>query len=328
MKSFRKIVQSTASAVVAATLIAGIATPVMAEYPERPIQLIVPWGAGGGTDATGRIIGSLLQKELGQPVNVINRTGGSGVIGHTAISTAKPDGYTLGVATVETGMMHWAGLTDLTYKKYTPIALFNSDYAGVIVRADSEWKTVGDVFASAKASPGDHKGSGTGQGGIWHLALAGMLKTQELDPALIPWVPSKGSAGGLQELVADGVDVVTCSIVEASGLLSAGKVKAIGIMAPERQAAFPDVPTLAESGGPEWEMASWRGIVAPAGLGEAETAVLSAAMAKVTSSEEFKEFMNGRGFGITYLAGDDFGKWMEKSDESLGAVMKAVGLAK
>jgi tripartite-type tricarboxylate transporter receptor subunit TctC len=328
MKSFRKLVQLTASAVVAATLIAGIATPVMADYPERPIQLIVPWGAGGGTDATGRIIGSLLQKELGQPVNVINRTGGSGVIGHSAIANAKPDGYTLGVATVETGMMHWAGLTDLTYKKYTPIALFNSDYAGVIVREDSEWKNVGDVFAAAKAKPGDHKGSGTGQGGIWHLALAGMLKTHDLDPALIPWVPSKGSAGGLQELVAEGVDVVTCSIVEASGLLSAGKVKAIGIMAPERVAAFPDVPTLAESGGPEWEMASWRGIVAPAGLGDAEAAVLSAAMAKVTSSDEFKEFMNGRGFGINYLAGADFEKWMEKSDESLGAVMKAVGLAK
>lgn len=121
MKSFRKIVQKTAGAVAAATLIAGIATPAMAAYPERPISLIVPWGAGGGTDATGRIIGSLLQKELGQPVNVINRTGGSGVIGHSAIATAKPDGYTIGVATVEIGMMHWSGLTDLTYKQYTPI---------------------------------------------------------------------------------------------------------------------------------------------------------------------------------------------------------------
>ena len=96
----------------------GSVTTAMAEYPERPITLIVPWGAGGGTDATGRIIANLLQEELGQPVNVINRTGGSGVVGHTAIATANADGYTIGVATVEIGMMHWAGLTDLTYEAY------------------------------------------------------------------------------------------------------------------------------------------------------------------------------------------------------------------
>ena len=102
-----------------------LSAPVLAAYPERPITLIVPWGAGGGTDATGRMIGSLLEKELGQPVNVINRTGGSGVVGHSAIARAKPDGYTIGVATVEIGMMHWAGLTELTGKDYTPIALYN-----------------------------------------------------------------------------------------------------------------------------------------------------------------------------------------------------------
>ncbi len=192
----------------------------------------------------------------------------------------------------------------------------------------NDGKDASDVIKAAKADSGKLKASGTGQGGIWHLALAGMLSKSGLDQTAIPWVPSKGSAGGLQELVAEGVDVVTCSIVEASGLISAGKVKAIGVMAPERQAAFPDVPTLSEVGGPEWEMASWRGIVAPAGLPKAETDVLSAAMKKVWHSDDFKKFMDGRGFGMTYLAGDDFESWMAKSDESLGVVMKAVGLAK
>ena len=84
------------------------ALPAAAQnYPARPITLIVPWGAGGGTDATARIIGSLLEKDLGQPVNVVNRTGGSGVVGHAAIASAQPDGYTIGLATVEIGMMHW-----------------------------------------------------------------------------------------------------------------------------------------------------------------------------------------------------------------------------
>src|SRR5439155_19486411 len=94
-----------------------------AAWPDRPITLIVPWGAGGGTDATARIIGTLLEKELGQPVNVVNRTGGSGVVGHQAIATAAPDGYTIGLITVEISMMHWVGLTDLNGASYTPIGL-------------------------------------------------------------------------------------------------------------------------------------------------------------------------------------------------------------
>src|SRR3954468_17582470 len=113
-----------------------------AAWPERPVTLIVPWGAGGGTDATARIIGSLLERELKQPFNVVNRTGGNGVVGHSAIATAAPDGYTIGLATVEIAMMHWQGLTELKYSSYTPIALVNLDPAGFQVRADSPYKTM------------------------------------------------------------------------------------------------------------------------------------------------------------------------------------------
>jgi tripartite-type tricarboxylate transporter receptor subunit TctC len=138
-----------------------------AAYPERPITLIVPWAAGGGTDATARIIGTLLEKEVGQPVNVVNRTGGSGVVGHSAIAQATPDGYTIGIITVEIGMMHWQGLTDLTGASYTPLGLVNFDPAGLQVAADSPYKTANDLIAAIKANPGKLKASGTGQGGIW-----------------------------------------------------------------------------------------------------------------------------------------------------------------
>ena len=95
-------------------------------WPDRQLTLIVPWGAGGGTDAVARMIASLMEKDLGQPVNVVNRTGGSGVVGHAAIASAPPDGYTIGLATVEIGMMHWQGLTELTGASYTPLALLNA----------------------------------------------------------------------------------------------------------------------------------------------------------------------------------------------------------
>lgn len=312
-----------------ATLLATqFLTPVLAAWPERPVTLIVPWSAGGGTDATGRMIGSLLEKELGQPFNVVNRTGGSGVVGHSAIATAKPDGYTIGVVTVEIGMMHWAGLTELNGTDYTPIALYNADAAGVLVRADSPWETAQDMIDAVKADPGTHKGSGTGQGGIWHLALAGMLNTADIAPDAVPWVPSQGAAPGLQELVAEGVDVVTCSIVEAAALIDAGKVKSLAIMNDERIDAFADVPTLKEATGIDWQLAAWRGVAGPKGMPDEVTATLTEALENVWNSAEFQDFMNGRGFGLVWKPGNEFVDWMAGSDASLGEVMQAVGMAK
>ncbi|MFM7004880.1 MAG: tripartite tricarboxylate transporter substrate binding protein, partial [Limnohabitans sp.] len=235
-------------------------------YPARPITLIVPWGAGGGTDATARIIGSLLEKDLGQPVTVVNRTGGSGVVGHAAIAAAQPDGYTIGLATVEIGMMHWQGLTDLTSASYTPIGLVNADPAGVQVRADSPYKTVNELLAAIKANPGKFKGSGTGQGGIWHLAIAGLLRDQKIDPAALPWVPSNGAAPGLQDMVAGGIEVAPVSLPEARALIDAGKVRSLAIMNDKPSALYPNVPTLKSAIGSDWTMAAWRGIVAPKGL--------------------------------------------------------------
>src|SRR3954454_20034945 len=109
------------------------------------------------------------------------------------------------------------------------------------------------------------KASGTGQGGIWHLALAGMLQEANIAPQAVAWVPSQGAAPGLQDLVAGGVDIAPCSLPEARSLIDAGRVKSLAIMAKERSPTFPNVPTLKEATGIDWTMAAWRGIVAPKG---------------------------------------------------------------
>ena len=297
-------------------------------YPVRPITLIVPWGAGGGTDATARIIGSLLEKDLGQPVNVVNRTGGSGVVGHAAIASAQPDGYTIGLATVEIGMMHWQGLTDLTSASYTPIGLVNADPAGVQVRADSPYKTVNELLAAIKANPGKFKASGTGQGGIWHLAIAGLLRDQKIDPAALPWVPSNGAAPGLQDMMAGGIEVAPVSLPEARSLIDSGRVKSLAIMNDKPSALYPNVPTLKAAIGSDWTMAAWRGIVAPKGLPAPVRDKLAEAVRKVATSKEYNDFMASRGFGVIYAGPDDFAKFMVKSNTELGATMKAVGLVK
>ena len=313
-----------------ATIIAALAfgTSAFAAYPERPITLIVPWGAGGGTDATARIIGSLLEKEVGQPVNVVNRVGGSGVVGHAAIAQAAPDGYTIGIITVEIGMMHWQGLTELNGMSYTPIGLVNADPAGLQVRADAPYKNVNELVAAVKANPGKFKASGTGQGGIWHLAIAGMLQDLKVDPAAVPWVPSNGAAPGLQDLVAGGVEIVPCSLPEARSLIDAGKVKSLAVMADAPAALYPSVPTLKVATGSNWTMAAWRGIAAPKNTPAEARDKLVAAIRKIVASKEYNEFMTQRGFGVIYAGPDDFAKFMAKSDTDLGATMKAVGIVK
>src|SRR5438105_5048522 len=304
------------------------ASTAFAQYPQRPIQLIVPWAAGGGTDATARIIGSLLESELKQPVIVVNRTGDSGVVGHQAIASAQPDGHTIGMITVEIAMMHHVGLTTLKHTDYTPIGLVNADPAGVNVRVDSPYKSVKELLAAIKANPGKMKASGTGQGGIWHLAIAGLLKDQGIDPNALPWVPSNGAAPGLQDMVAGGVDVVPCSIPEARSMIDAGKVRALAIMDANPPSLYPNVPTLKHELGTNWQIAAWRVIAAPKGIPADAQRTLSSALKRVYDSKDYKEFMASRGFGVVWADADGTTKFMAASDANLGGALKAVGLAK
>ncbi len=298
-------------------------------YPNRPVQMICPWGAGGGTDATARIISAILEKNLGQPFNVVNRTGGSGVVGHSAIATSAADGYTLGMITVEISMMHWQGLTDLSPTSYTPLALMNEDPPGVQVKSDSPYKNLKELADAVKAAPaGKLKASGTGQGGIWHLALVGWLTAMGLKADHVPWVPSNGAAPAMQDLAAGGIDIVTCSVPEAKAMIDAGKARSLAVMAPQRNPAFPDVPTLKEAAGIDYSVGAWRGIAGPKGLPADIASKITAELKRAFDSKEFKDFMSARGFGMTWGDADHFAKFMAEGDKKMGEAMKAAGLAK
>jgi tripartite-type tricarboxylate transporter receptor subunit TctC len=316
----------------ASSVAAGIGifpASAQAAWPNRPVTVVCPWGAGGGTDATARIISAILEKEYGQPFNVVNRTGGSGVVGHSAIATAPPDGYTIGMITVEITMMHHQGLTDLNPTSYTPLALMNEDPPGVQVNASSPYKTAKELADAIKSNPaGKFKASGTGQGGIWHLALIGMLQAMGLKPDHVPWVPSNGAAPAMQDLAAGGIDIVTCSVPEAKAMIDAGKARSLAVMASERNPAFKDVPTLKEAAGIDYSVGAWRGIAAPKGLPADISSKLVASLRKASTSKEFTEFMAARGFGIKFADPAGFAKFMAAGDEAMKKAMTAAGLAK
>jgi tripartite-type tricarboxylate transporter receptor subunit TctC len=321
----RTLLASAMGAAAASTLSA----PALAQsWPARPITLVVPWGAGGGTDATARIVGAMLERDLKQPVSVVNRTGGSGVVGHSAIATAAADGYTIGMITVEITMMHWQGLTDLKSTSYTPLALMNEDPPGVQVSASSNYRNIRELADFIKANPGRLKASGTGQGGIWHLALVGWLGAMGLPASAVPWVPSNGAAPAMQDLAAGGVDIVTCSVPEAKAMIDAGRARSLAIMAPARNPQFADVPTLNESLGINYSVGAWRGIAGPRGLPQPVADQLTAALKRAYDSKEFQDFMGGRGFGVKWADPAAFAKFMADGDAAMGVAMRAAGLAR
>jgi tripartite-type tricarboxylate transporter receptor subunit TctC len=295
-------------------------------FPRGAIELIVPWAAGGGTDSVARFLGSELAEKLDTQVNVVNRTGGSGVGGHSAIATGRPDGSTLGLITVELTMMHWQGLTDLSYEQVTPVAQVNADAAGVTVAADAPWDSIDDLMQHAESNPGELTASGTGQGGIWHLALAGMLLEAGVDPNAIEWVPSEGAAPALQELVAGGIDVSTASLVENRTMIEAGRAKALAVMADDADPKNPDLPTLTEEG-IDFQMAAWRGVAGPAGMDEEIVAELECHLDGIVHGKRYKDFMDKAGFGVVWRDAEEFGQFMEQEDASKGEIMKQAGLA-
>ncbi len=296
-------------------------------FPSGPIELIVPWAAGGGTDSVARLVGTQLAEALGTQVNVVNRTGGSGVVGHQAMADADPDGRTIGLVTVEIGMMHWQGLTDLTYEDLTPVAQINADPAGITVAADSEWQTAQDLLDYIEANPGEVVSSGTGQGGIWHLALIDMLLAAGLEPNAVNFVPSEGAAPALQELVAGGIDLTTSALGENLTMLEAGRVKALAVMGDEPDPNFPDVPTLTEETGIEAGVGVWRGIVGPAGMEDDVVAELECHLEEIVNGEEYGEFMASSALGVRYRNAEEFAQFMAEDDEVKGALMEEAGLA-
>lgn len=289
-------------------------------YPSQPITLLCPWSAGGGTDRVSRQVAYQLEGVLGVPVNVINATGGSGVTGHTRGAQARSDGYTLTTVTVELNMLHWRGLTPITYENFQPLHLLNRDSAALFVRSDSDIQTLDQLRDAITEEPGALKASGTAFGGIWHVAMAGWLDQQGVDPTAATWISINGSGPSIQELNAGGLDFICCSLPEVDALLAAGKVRCLGVMADERVAGFETVPTFIEQGH-EWSIAGWRGIAAPKGIPEDRLQVLQEAINQVANSEELRRFMGQAGFNLSLEGNEQFGVTLERQDRLFEKVL-------
>ncbi len=302
-------------------------TETTAAYPSKTVTLICPWSPGGGTDRLTRFMADQLQQELGQPFVVVNQTGGAGAVGHSAGALAAPDGHTLTMATFELSTMHWMGISDLTWENFTPILQINADAAAIIVRADAPWQNLSEFLAAVKTHPGKMTMSGTATGGAWDLARAGLQLAADIPVNAVRWIPSKGSAPSVVDLLGGHVDSICCSVPEAITQIEAGQLRALAVMSSTRLADYPDIPTVRESG-IAWDAVGWRGLVAPKDTPAAVIQKLEEACARIMASAAYQDFSRKNGFAIQVRIGQEFADFLTGQDSQWHDVISAAGYAK
>ena len=273
-------------------------------YPSKNINLVVPFAAGGGTDAVARKLGSLLEKELGQPVIIVNRTGGAGAVGMTYGSTSKKDGYTITMITREIVSLPLMKLSPITYKNFDLVSLVNMDPAVVLVGKDSKYQTFQDILDDAKARPEKVKFASTAKPNFYALAIENKVGVK------FNHIPYNGAGEVVPALLGNHADFTLMGPGEAIGQIKSGQFRALGLMATDRIDTLPEVATLKELG---YDVVSgtWRGIAVPKGTNKEIVETLNKAIEKVTASDDFVEFMTKANFGVKYLGPKDFEKFIE-----------------
>jgi tripartite-type tricarboxylate transporter receptor subunit TctC len=235
-----------------------------AEYPTRPITIVVPYVSGGSTEILARIVGAKLEERLGKPVLIENKPGAGTVIGATAVARSVPDGYTLLMATPTPMAINVALYKHLTYDPATdlvPLAMVARAPFILIVNPSLPVHSVGDLIAFAKQKPGQLS-YGSGGSGAPHHLYAELLKS--MTGIEMTHVPYKGSLPALNDVVAGHIQLMFCDIPPAAGMIQSGKVRPLGVSTKNRVPMFSDIPTIAESGVPDFDVAGWFMVTAPA----------------------------------------------------------------
>lgn len=249
-------------------------TPVTANaaetYPERPIRVIVPFPAGGSNDVLSRYMGIKLSTRMGEQFVIDNRGGGSGLIGAQLAAEAPADGYTL--LFVSTSWMLNAAVRKLPYdveKSFDPITLMASAPNCLVVSPNGAYKTLADLVAAAKAKPGALNYASTGTGGINHFGGELFKKMADINMVHVPY---KGGNPAMTDIIAGNVPVMFSSVTQTLTHVRAGRLKILAVGSPQRSAVMPDVPTVAESGYPDYNVTIWWGYAAPQGMPKARMA--------------------------------------------------------
>lgn len=301
---------------VAALALLGASGALAQEWPSRPIELIVPFAPGGGTDLLARALADELSQEFKVPVQVVNRAGGGGVVGFEDLKTAKPDGYTLGILTAQLITANLRGVMATSYKDFAPVAMLTIDYAGVAVRADAQWNTLGDFLDYAKANPNSLTVGNGSQGGSFHMLARNL---EEASGVKFKHIPFDGGPAAIVQLLGGHIDSAVNGLTETLPYIQSGQLRMLAVAGNKRAADLPDVPTSAELGYP-LDIATWRGVGMPKGTPEDIVTKVSAAVEKAVKTDKFLESMKKIGANVEYMDPAGLSEYLAKQEETYNKI--------
>ncbi|MFP8957651.1 Bug family tripartite tricarboxylate transporter substrate binding protein [Natrialbaceae archaeon A-CW3] len=292
------------------------------EFPEDDIELILPWGEGGGTDRTGRKIIDVAEQYIDGSFYASNITGGTGSVGYNEARNSEPDGHTLTLLSVPLCMYDHLGTADMNPDTFDAIMQYNFTPAALTVHEDAEYSTIEEFVSYVDENPGEVNVSNAGSGGIWHISMVALEQAADID--LTP-VPYDGSGAAVQAVVSGETEATTVSQAEVEPQVTDGPLEVLAVFSEDRSDIYPDVPTMEEEGY-ELTMGTWRGLGTVKDTPQERIDVLHEAFHSAYEDEEFQEFMENGGFGMQYRNPDEFEDFMQSQYEDFGVLLEDLDL--
>ena len=295
------------------------AAGAQAAYPDKPIKMIVPWAAGGDTDAIKRVVANAMEKHLGQPVVVVNITGASGTVGAREAKKAPPDGYTIYSTHDYIHTTYYTGVSDVSYKDFEPVCLITSTPSILAVHGKAKWNTMKELFDDAKRRPGEITVGAT-LGSTSHFFPA---MIEQAAGVKFKYVSYEGTAPRMTALLGGHVEGGETNLTQLDKV-KAGQMKLLAIATPKRHPEVPDVPTLKELG-MDIVYAVNRGIVAPKGTPEAALVKLEDACARAAKDPAVAESMKKQGTDVEFLGRKAYAEFLQRNDKINADLAQALG---
>jgi tripartite-type tricarboxylate transporter receptor subunit TctC len=295
-------------------------------YPTRPVRIIVAFPPGGGTDIVARIVSPRLTEMWGQQVIVENRAGASGVIGTEAAARSAPDGHTLFMATmgnVTVNQHLYPKMPVDPLRDLAPLSQVVAVHFVMVAHPSLPARNVKELIALARSKPGQINYSSSGPGGAPHL---GMELFKSLAKVNLVHIPYKGSGPSFADLIGGQVSLTSDSLVQALPYIRAERLRALGVLGAKRSPLLPDVPTIAESGVPGYELTNWFGLLVPAGTPRELITRINGAVVKVLQQPDVRERLVAMGADVVGSSPEEFGTFMQAESTKWAKVVKGANI--
>ena len=300
------------------------ATAAAQNFPAgKPIEMTVMFGAGSAADVTARQLADGMEKALGAPVPVVNRTGGGGAAGYTHVATQKPDGYSIVWNSNSISTNYHSGILPFDYTAFDPVARVSVERPVLAVKADAPWKTLQEFLDDAKKRPNKMRVGNSGFGSHTHFAAAALFAKAGAQAIDVPFGAGQAVTNLLGGRIEAAVQLPAAFIAHVNN----GSLRVLAVLGSDRDPVFPNVPTAREQG---YDLAldMWRGIAVPKGTPQPVVATLETAIRKTVESPSFAESGEKIGFTPAFLPSQEFGKLVAKDDKELAQIMADLGLKK